>query len=88
MVGAVLERGLVEEASKVVRQGTRHCRRAPRAGTVGEALPPLVSTAMAPLAERGIGTVQRVGDGWEAVPADDSTDGVGTPAAPGFLRLL
>jgi hypothetical protein len=88
MVRAVLEWVLVEEAIKVVCQGTCHFRWATRARTVGEALHPLVSKAMDPFAERGIGKVQRVGDGLEALPADDITDGLGTPEDPGFLRLL
>ena len=87
MVGAVLEWVLVEEASKVVRQGTRHLRRATRARPVGEALHPLVSKAMDPFTERGIGKVQRVRDGLEALPSDDITDGLGAPEDTGFLRL-
>jgi hypothetical protein len=88
MGGAVLERVLVEEAIQVVRQGTRHFRRATRARTVGEALHPLVSKAMDPFAERGIGKVQRVRDGLEALPSDDIPDGLGAPEDTGCLRLL
>src|SRR4029450_2342687 len=44
---------------------------------------------MDPLAQRGIGKVQRIGDRLEAVPLDDRADGLGTAeeAGPPCLRL-
>src|SRR5216683_4109785 len=86
IAGAVLERVLVDEVIEVVRQFAGHCGRATSAGTVGEALHPLVSKAMHPFAQRGIGKMQRVGDGWEALPSDDIADGLGAPEDTGFFR--
>jgi hypothetical protein len=58
------------------------------AGTVPQALAPLVGEALDPLAQRGRGKVQRVGHGLEAVSLDDVTHRWGPAEAPGLLRLL
>jgi hypothetical protein len=83
----MLERVLVDEAIDVVRQGIRHFRRATRAGAIHQALYPLVGKAMDPLTQRGIGKVERVRDGLEAVPFNDVTHSLGTPEDTGLLCL-
>ena len=86
--GAVLKWGVVAAASEVVRQGTHHCRWSTGAGALSEALPPLGGKAIDPLAQRGVGKVARVRDGWEARPCDDCAYGLGTPEHAGLPRLL
>src|SRR5262249_33776661 len=88
MAGAVLERVLVDEAIEVVRQLAGHFRWATGAGAIPQALDSLVGKAMDPLAQRGIGKVQRVGHRLEAVPLDDFAYGLGTAEDAGLLRLL
>jgi hypothetical protein len=88
MVRAVLEWVLIDEAIEVVRQCARHFRRSTGAGPIGEALHSLVGKAMDPFAQRGIGKVQRVRDGLEAVPFDDFAHGLGTPEHTGLLGLF
>jgi hypothetical protein len=43
---------------------------------------------MAPLAQGGLGKLERVGDGGQALPWHDVTHGVGTAEDAGCLRLL
>jgi len=50
MAGAVLERVLVDQVIEMVLQGRRRFRRSTRAGTVGEAVDPMVREAMDPFA--------------------------------------
>ena len=88
MRGAVLQGGLVDEPIEGVCQFAGHLGGTPRAGAIHQALDSLVSEAMAPLAQRGIGQVQRVRHHWEAVPLDDCTHRLGTAVDTGFLRLL
>src|SRR5262245_1953782 len=88
MAGAVLEGVLVDEPSEVVRQRAGHCGWATGAGAIHQALHSLVGKAMDPLAQRGIGKVQRVGHRLQAVPLDDLTHGLGTAEEAGFLGLL
>jgi len=88
MAGPVLQRVLVDEAIEVVRQCTRHFWWSTGAGAISEALHPLVGKAMDPFAQRGIREMQRVGDGLEALPADDITDGLGAPEDTGLLCLF
>jgi hypothetical protein len=84
----VLDRVVVDESIEVLRQHTGHCGRATRAGAIGETLDPVVGQAMDPLAQRGVGKVERGGDGVEAMPLDDVTDRLGATEDPGLLRLL
>ena len=88
MAGAVLEGVLVDEPIEVVCQLAGHFGRATGAGAIYQALDPLVGEAMAPLAQRGIGKVQRVGHRVEAVPLDDFAHGLGTAEDAGLLGLL
>jgi hypothetical protein len=43
---------------------------------------------MDPLAQGGIGKLERVGDGLEALPFHDIAYGLGTAEDAGFFRLL
>jgi len=88
MAGAMLERVLVDEAMQVLFQGIRHFRRAPRTGAIHQALYPLVGKAMDPFTQRGIGKVERVRDGLEALSGDDVTHGLGTPEHAGLLGVF
>ena len=85
---ALLEGGWVDEPIAVGYQRAGHCGWATGAGTVPQALAPLGGAALAPLAQRGIGTVPRVGHGVEAVSLDDVTHRLGPAEDPGLLRLL
>src|SRR5262249_29072174 len=88
MAGAVLEGVLVDEPIEVVRQLAGHFGWATGAGAIHQALHSLVGKAMDPLAQRGIGKVQRVGHRLEAVPLDDLAHGLGTAEDAGLLGLL
>jgi hypothetical protein len=88
MAGAVLERVLANEAIEVVHHLTGHFGWAPRTGTVGEALDALASKAMDPFAQRGIGKVQGVRDGLEALSCHNVAHRLGTPEHTDLLRLL
>jgi hypothetical protein len=88
MAGAVLEGVLVDEPIEVVRQRAGHFGWATGAGAIHQALNSLVGKAMDPLAQRGIGKVQRVGHRLEAVPLDDLAHGLGTAEDTGLLGLL
>jgi hypothetical protein len=84
----VLERVLVDKTIKVTRQLAGHFGRATRAGAIRKALDPVVGKAMHPFAQCGIGKVQRVRDGLEAVPFHNFTHGLGTPEHAGLLGLF
>ena len=84
----MLERVLVDEAIQVLFQGIRHFRRATRAGAIHQALDTLVREAMDPLAQGGIGKVQRVGHRLEALAFDDLAHRLSPTEDPGFLGLL
>jgi hypothetical protein len=88
MAGAVLEGVLVNEPIEVVRQFAGHFGWAAGAGAIHQALDPLVGEAMDPLAQGGIGQVQRVRDGLEAMPLDDFAHGLGTAEEASLLGLL
>jgi hypothetical protein len=88
MARAMLEGVLVDEPIEVVCQLAGHFGWATGAGTVPQALDPLVGEAMDPLAQRGIGKVQRVGHRLEAVPLDDLAHRLGTAEDTGLLGLL
>ena len=78
MEGAVLQGVVINEAIEVLFQLTSDCGRSTRARAVDEALRALVGKAMDPLAQRGIGKGQRVGDGLEALAFDDVAHRLGT----------
>jgi hypothetical protein len=79
---------LVDEPIEVGCQLAGHFGWATGAGTVPQTLAPLVGEAMDPLAQRGIGKVQRVGHCLEAVSLDDFTHSLGPAEDTGLLRLL
>src|SRR5262245_34449861 len=87
MAGAVLEGILVDEPIEVVRQRVGPLGWATGAGAIHQALDALVGEAMNPLAQCGIGKVQRVGHRLQAVPLDDLAYGVGTAEEAGLLGL-
>jgi len=88
MAGAVLKWVLVDEALEMVRQRAGHFGRATRAGAVNETVRALGGKAMHPFAQRGVGKVQRVRDGLEALPLDDFAHGLGPPEHAGLLGLF
>ena len=77
----MLKRVLIDEALEVLFQRARDFRRSPRAWAVDEAWWALVGKAMDPLAQRGIGKRQCVGDGLEALAFDHFAHGLGTAEA-------
>jgi hypothetical protein len=88
MAGAVLQWILVDEAIEMVRQGAGHFGRATRAGAVNEAWRTLGGKAMHPFAQRGVGKVQRVRDGLEALSLDYVAHGLDPLEHAGLLGLL
>ena len=83
-----MEGGFVHEAIKVLGQCTGDFRGSTGARTIHQPLDPLVGEAMDPLAQGGIGKVQRVGHRLEALAFDDLAYGLGTTEDPGFLGLF
>jgi hypothetical protein len=88
MERTMVEGVFVHEAIKVRGQGTGDFRGSTGAGAIHQPLDPLVCEAMDPLAQGGIGKVQRVGHRLEALAFDNLAHGLGTTEDPGFLRLL
>jgi hypothetical protein len=84
----MLEGVFVHEAIKVLGQGTGDFRGSTGAGAIHQPLDPLVCEAMDPLAQGGIGKVQRVGHRLEALAFDNLAHSLGTTEDPGFFRLL
>ena len=88
MAGAVRQRIVVHQAIEVGRYRTGHLRWSTGTRAIGKARHPMMGEAMDPCTQRGIRTVERVGDGVETLSCDDFTYGVGTPEHPRLLRLL
>ena len=88
MEGAVLQGVLIDEAIEVLFQLARDFGRSTGAWAVNETWRALVGKAMDPLAQRGIGKVQRIGDGLEALAFDDLAHGLGTAEEASFFGLL
>jgi hypothetical protein len=84
----VLEGVLVNEAIEVQFECTGHLRRSPGAGTIEQTLGAVVGKAIDPLAERGIGKVQRVRDGLPALACDDLAYRLGTAEDASLLGLF
>ena len=84
----MLQGVLVDEAIEVLLQRAGHFGRATGAGAVDKARGAFMSKAIDPLAQRGIGKVQGVGDGLEAVAFDDLAHGLSTAEDAGLLGLL
>ena len=84
----MLQGVLVDEAIEVLLQLARDFGRATRARAITQALDTLVREAMDPLAQGGIGKVQRVGDRLEALSFDDLAHGLGTAKDTSLFRLF
>ena len=84
----MVQRVLIDEAIEVLCQCAGHCGRATGAGTIAQPLGALVGKAIDPLAEGGRGQRERIGDGVQAGPFDDFTDGLSTTEDPSFFRLF
>jgi hypothetical protein len=88
MQRAMLERVLVDQTIKVLRQCAGDFGWAPGARTIGEARHPLMGKAMDPFPQGRIGKVERVRDRLQALAFDDLAHGLGTTEDPGFLGLF
>ena len=88
MARTVLQGVLIDQAIEVLCQLARDFGRSTRARAIHEAMDPLVGKAVDPLAEGGIGEVQRIRDRLETLALHDIAHGLGTAKAPGFFRLL
>ena len=84
----MLEGVLINEAIKVLFEGTGHFRGATGARAIYQPLHPLVGKAIDPLAERGIRKGESVRDGLQPLPLHDVAHGLGTAEDAGFFRLL
>jgi len=88
MQRAMLDWVCVDKPIEVACQFAGYCGRATGAGAIHQALDTLVGEAMDPRAQCGIGKVQRVGNGLEAMPFDDVAHGSGTAEDAGLFGLL
>jgi len=88
MERTMVEGVFVHEAIKVLGQCPGDFRGSTGAGAIHQPLDLLGCEAMDPLAQGGIGKVQRVGHRLEALAFDNLAHGLGTTEAPGFRRLL
>ena len=84
----MLEGVLIDQAIAVLCQLARDLRRSTGARAVHQPRCPLVGKAMDPLAQRGIGKVQRVRDRLEALPFDDFAHRLGTAEDPSLCGLF
>jgi hypothetical protein len=69
---------LIDEPIEVLFQLAGELGRSTGARAIDQPPRALVRKAMAPLAQGGIGKVQRIGDGLEALAFDDLAHGLGT----------
>ena len=74
----MLEGVLVNETVEMLFQLARDLTRSPGARAISEPLRAVADKAMDPLAQGGIGKLERVGDGLQALPFDDLAHGLGT----------
>jgi hypothetical protein len=88
MDGAMLQGVLIDKAIKVLFQRACHFGWPTGAGTIEQALGALVGKAIDPLAEGGIGTCERLGDGVQTGPFDDFTDRWSATEDPGLFCLF
>ena len=84
----MLEGVLIDKAIEVLFQLTCDFGRSTGAWAIHQARDALVSKAVDPFAEGGIGKVQRVGDRLEALPFDNVAHGLGTAEDTGLFRLF
>jgi hypothetical protein len=78
---------LIDAAVERRCERTGHCARTTGAWASEPALRALLGTALAPLSQGRIGTVEGRGDGREVLARHHLTDGVGPTKAPGLLGL-
>ena len=88
MEGAVLQGILIDEAIEVLLQLARDFGRSTGARAIQQALRPLLRKALHPLAEGGIGHMERLGDSVDMVPYHNLTDGLRTAKDSRCLGLL
>jgi hypothetical protein len=81
------QRSLIDAAVERRCERTGHCARTTGAWASEPALRALLGTALAPLSQGRIGTVEGRGDGREVLARHHLTDGVGPTKAPGLLGL-
>ena len=84
----MLQGVLVDEAIEVLFQRAGHFGWATGAGAVDKARGAFMRKAIDPLAQRGIGKVQRVRDGLQALAFDDFTYRLGSAKDPSLFRLF
>ena len=79
---------LIDEAVEMLFEGTRHFARASRTGAVQQALRSLLGKALHPLAEGGVGKVERRRDGVDVRASHALTHRLRPTKHAGLLRLL
>jgi hypothetical protein len=84
----MLEGICINQTIEVLFQFAGHFRRSSRAWTIDQALDPLASKTMDPLAESRIRKLERVRDGLQTLPFHDVAHGLGTAEDAGFFGLL
>ena len=84
----MLEGGCIDEAIEGLCQRAGDFGRATGAWALHETLRARVGKAVDPLAQRSIGTVQRVGDRLEALAFDNIAHRLGTAEDPCLFRLF
>jgi len=84
----MLEGVLVDETIEVLFKCARDFAWSPRTRPIHEARHALVSKALHPFAEGGVGKMEGCRDRVDVVACDDLTDGLRAAKDPGFLRLL
>ena len=84
----MLQGVLIDEAIEVLFQLTGDFRRSSRARAIDETLRALAGKAIDPLAQGGIGKLERVRDGVQTLPLHDVAHGLGTAEDAGFFGLL
>ncbi len=84
----MLQGVLVDEAIEVLFQCAGDFGGTPGAWAIHESLRALGGKTMDPFAQRGLGKVERSGDGWEALPCHDGADRLGATEDTGLLGPL
>jgi len=84
----MLEGVLINEAIEVLLSSARDFGWSTGARAIQKALRTLVGKTIDPLAQRGIGKLERVGDRLEALPFDDIAHGLGQTEDASRLGLL
>jgi hypothetical protein len=88
MDGTMVQGVFIDKAIEVLLQCTGDFAGSTGSGTIPQALDSFIGKAVDPLAESGIGTLERVGDRLQTGTFDDFTDRLGAPEDSGLFRLL